>query len=105
MRRPKMPIIITTRIAKQTKTKTKTKPIKTTAIIPTTTTTTTTTTPIRMRTIPTPVTAIGRRVRPQAEEPARVGELAPAEAVSIRTLKPEDVGELEVVVDTVEMVP
>jgi hypothetical protein len=34
-----------------------------------------------------------------------VGELAPAEAVSIRTLKPEDVGELEVVVDTVEMVP
>jgi len=103
MRCPKMPIIITTRIAKQTKTKTKTKPIKTTAIIPTTTTTTTT--PIRMRTIPTPVTAIGRRVRPQAEEPARVGELAPAEAVSIRTLKPEDVGELEVVVDTVEMVP
>ena len=94
MRCRKMQIITTTaKIAKQTKTKTKT--IKATAI-----TTAITIIPIRIRTATTtPITTIDRRMPPRAEEPAQAEA-----AVSIRTLKPEDEDELEVVVDTVEMV-
>ena len=104
MRCRKMQIITATaKIAKQTKTKTKTKTTKATAI---TTAITITIIPIRMRTATTtPITTIDRRMRPLAEEPARAEEPAQAEAaVWIRTLKPEDEDELEVVVDTVETV-
>tara|TARA_B100001758_G_scaffold220429_1_gene209148 strand:+ start:38 stop:205 length:168 start_codon:yes stop_codon:yes gene_type:complete len=54
-----------------------------------------------MRTIPT---TIDRQMLLWVEEPPLVEEPVRAEAVSIRTSKPEDEGELEVLVDTVGMV-